>query len=203
MNIGLKYTGLPVHITVDGITVKWSKILSVLKYINLDSNEFSIDGFKYLPYYGILYLNERDDWINQYLPDDGVSDKVVLDIGAGCGESAKFFLDNGAKKVICIESNIEAYRYLLKNSKIDNRIIPMNKYFDVSDLYMEHDFMKMDIEGAEISLLRHLDLYDKSCVVEAHNSYIVNKFINAGFIRYDNHMLNSSIMRRILSIPIL
>lgn len=196
MNLSIKYSGLPLHISIDGITVKWSKIFEVIKYINLKSHDIIIDGFRYLPYYGILYINERDNWIYDYLPIDGVEDKIILDIGAGCGETAKFYLDNGAKKVICIEPDYNAYKYLLHNSYFDDRIIPIHKYFNIDMLNIKHDFMKMDIEGAEILFLLYANNYNKSCVIEAHSNYIINKLINAEFVRYTYDMPNQAIMQR-------
>src|SRR5437867_10380800 len=41
---------------------------------------------------------ELDLWHKWYLPPDGVEGKIVVDMGAGCGETAQFYLLHGAKQ---------------------------------------------------------------------------------------------------------
>ena len=52
-----------------------------------------------------------------YLPIP-VRGKVVLDVGAGEGETALFYLANGAKHVICVEANMESCKVLQLNSVV-------------------------------------------------------------------------------------
>lgn len=180
MKISLKYTGMPIHLIIDGVGLRWTNVLNVLDYIQHDT--FIIDGFEYLPKYALIYFEEHNRWRKQYLPPYGIMDKVVLDIGAGCGESAKFFLDYGASKVICIECNDLAYSYLEKNSKVDSRIIPIHKSFEGNDLSKyEHDFTKIDIDGYETPYLYEIINHFKPCVIEAHNHYIIDTLKNNGF----------------------
>lgn len=49
-----------------------------------------------------LLLLEVGDWKKHYLPVD-IKGKTVLDVGAGCGETALFYFMNGARKVIAVE----------------------------------------------------------------------------------------------------
>jgi len=44
---------------------------------------------------------ELDMWHKHYLPIG----QTVLDVGAGCGETALFYLKHGAQRVICIEAD--------------------------------------------------------------------------------------------------
>ena len=64
----------------------------------------------------------------------------MIDIGAGCGETAMFYLLHGASKVVAIEGDLSFYKLLVKNFIGDDRVIPV--YADVGHV-------KLDIEGAE------------------------------------------------------
>lgn len=125
-----------------------------------------------------LLLNELQDWRQNYLPFD-VKGKTVLDVGAGKGESAYFYLANGAKQVIAIEPVAENFRYLRENAKHHN-IVPLNKFFELTDLSAyRFDFAKIDIEGWEEMLL-DIDPV-KPMVVEVHGNQLMNKFIKKGY----------------------
>ena len=131
-----------------------------------------------------MILRETQDWSQHYLPIS-VQGKVILDVGAGEGETAKFFLDHGAAKVICIEPCPEAFLFLKENA-VPNRLVPLNKFFEISDLSTQSiDFLKMDIEGYEESLLET----ELACpaVIEVHGLQLRDKFQKAGWrIEYPN-----------------
>jgi SAM-dependent methyltransferase len=129
-----------------------------------------------LPLYYLAVLNEVQYWPEYYLPVS-VKDKVVLDIGAGAGESAAFYFLNGAKKVIAVEQNREASDLSRENLRgLD--VQPFNESFRLEHLLIPHDFMKMDIEGGE-SLLLSAD-YEKPFAIEAHSKELVEA-INSKF----------------------
>ena len=65
----------------------------------------------------------------------------MLDAGAGCGETALFYLNHGAKHVICVEPPGEALRMLKKNFGGDSRVTIVESSVDL---------IKCDIEGAEL-----------------------------------------------------
>lgn len=79
---------------------------------------------------------ELELWHRAYLPIG----KTVLDLGAGCGETAQFYLNHGAEKVISIEADSECYDKLCSNFANDNRVIPILAHLDS---------IKCDIEGGE------------------------------------------------------
>lgn len=83
---------------------------------------------------------ELEGWHDWYLPVE----KTVLDLGAGCGETAFFYLNHGAKRVICIESNPEAVKLLKRNFGNDNR---------VTIVEAQVDSIKIDIEGSERNMV--------------------------------------------------
>lgn len=88
-----------------------------------------------------------------------VQDKVVLDIGAFNGDTASFFLDHGAKRVIAVEPDDEAFRLLLENCMDDERVFPIHAWFDHPDkihnwiVTYHPDCTKIDCEGGELYLL--------------------------------------------------
>jgi 2-polyprenyl-3-methyl-5-hydroxy-6-metoxy-1,4-benzoquinol methylase len=50
-----------------------------------------------------VMLAEVMAWTAWYLPRFNLAGKTVLDIGAGCGETAAFYFDHGAEKVVAVE----------------------------------------------------------------------------------------------------
>ena len=133
-----------------------------------------------------IMAREYPEW-KYYLPPFNLKDKVILDVGAGCGETARYFLLNGAERVICIENNEECLRYLGVNSYRGNIfVIPLDFSIDMlSDI--DYDYCKIDIEGYEALIINgyekgiiKLNML-KSMVIECHSIYCINKFKEMGF----------------------
>lgn len=130
----------------------------------------------------VMIIAEKNMWKTMYLPIP-VEGKTVLDVGAGEGESAWFFLEHGAKKVICVEPDKEAFEVLEMNAKKHREIVPVHKRFTPDDLLLSHDFMKMDVEGYEEELLEYSLL--KPAIIEVHGLQLRDKFARQGYeIRY-------------------
>jgi hypothetical protein len=177
--VALKWHGAPLRLYVNDIPIAWKSVPFMLRNLGGD---VEIDGWFFNQTYAVVYLVEHKRWLQQYLPPCGLKGKTVLDVGAGCGETAKFFLDHGASQVVCIEPDNEPYQYLLRNSELHEGVVPVKKLFEESDLYsIPHDFLKMDIEGYEMLFLPSLLKYDKPCSVETHNKYVTDRFLEAGF----------------------
>jgi len=110
-------------------------------------------GLELLSYHHRRYVDpsdsnyELDMWHRDYLPKK-LTGKWVLDGGAGCGETAFFFLAHGAAGVVCFEPDPAALRCLYRNFGEDPRVIIVPYPID---------FIKLDIEGAE-----------KDMVIETH-----------------------------------
>ncbi len=121
---------------------------------------------KLLPPHAAMVFGELRMWEKSYLPVD-LKGKVVLDVGAGCGETAIFYLKHGAEKVIAIEPNPKAFE-LLKENLSGLNVEAINTQFNLSHLQLQHDFMKMDGEGCEKLLLSY-EGEIKPCVIEAHS----------------------------------
>lgn len=129
-----------------------------------------------------VWLMERASWLEWYLPPFSLEGKTVLDVGAGCGESAAFYIRHGAKKVICIEPDHELLPYLRHNAEIMPLEI-INENFRLNHLDLPHDFMKMDIEGWEAELLADPGRMHqlKPSAIEIHNCWLLGQFMEQGF----------------------
>lgn len=182
MSLGLsKKRKLPVWKIFDSTFALWELSKAREKARNARASNISQgdDGFYYVKirswdlkltgYYAGLIVNEFSLWEYQYLPVD-VKGKVILDIGAGEGESAALYLSHGAEKVIAIEPNPVAFKVLEENVMAnDLPIVAINEKFDLKHLQIAHDFLKMDIEGHEVSLLDLPADYDLGqCAIEGH-----------------------------------
>jgi SAM-dependent methyltransferase len=131
-----------------------------------------------------MFVDEGDEWKKHYLPIN-VKGLTVLDVGAGEGETARFFLEHGARKVLCIEPDEACFRRLTENAR-DRPLTCFKKRFSKDDLNLPFDFMKMDIEGFEVELLgAH---FGKPCVVEVHGQELRERFAGEGYAIEDNLM---------------
>jgi len=124
--------------------------------------------------YYLSMLCEWCDWHQLYLPIFSLQGRTVLDIGAGCGETAYFFLRNGADKVICVEKEEKPLRLLRRNVEMNGWNAEVHgEPFSLSMLNdYKFDFMKMDIEGGERALLTLPYNRLPPCAIEAHCSCI-------------------------------
>lgn len=127
-----------------------------------------------------LFLNEYGEYKRNYLPVD-VAGLTVLDVGAGEGETALFYLSHFAKKVICVESDPKCYHNLLFNSFChSDRMVAICEPFNLEMLVgCRYDLMKMDIEGYE-EILLDVDL-PKPAVIEVHGLQLRDKFKAKGY----------------------
>lgn len=133
-----------------------------------------------LPYHAGALLGEIKDWQRFYLPPSGVRGKVVLDIGAGCGETAAFYFSKGAKKVVAVESDPKAAGYLQYNRWHNSWNLKLYREpFNLSHLDVPHDFLKMDIEGGE-GLLVNFKGDLGPCVIESHSEEIARMLLFKG-----------------------
>ena len=81
--------------------------------------------------------NELELWHRFYLPVG----ETVLDLGAGCGETAYFYLQHGAKKVIAVEAEHRKIEKLQKNFGNDPRVTIIEAHVDS---------FKIDVDGDEL-----------------------------------------------------
>lgn len=70
-----------------------------------------------LDYNGLSVFKEMCEVGRLYLPPFSLRNKVVLDVGACCGETALLFLKSGARKVICVERDLDRVRIIEANKR--------------------------------------------------------------------------------------
>jgi len=119
------------------------------------------DHLKLCANHKLTVQTELNFWHEHYLPVR----RNVLDIGAGCGETAFFYLQHGADEVCCIEANSDCYSNLVENFKGDRRVIAVP--FLVNSI-------KIDIEGAERDMIfeTHFPFKIQRLAVLARNVYL-------------------------------
>jgi hypothetical protein len=124
------------------------------------------------PYYFELLWREWQSWKSWYLPPWSLKGKTVLDVGAGCGETALFYYLHGARRVIAIEPQSTLTPLLRRNmsrNKWDMKVV--EGLFQMAMLEWNFDFMKMDGEGCEAQLLTADSL--PPCAIEVHEKSVV------------------------------
>ncbi len=140
-------------------------------------------------YTASILLGEMDLFEKYYLPPFSLKDKTVLDLGAGCGETAWFFLKHGAGKVVCIEPLASRVNLIEENKrKLNLNIEVVPGIFRLAHLDIPHDFLKCDIEGYEMELYPYTEKLGPT-VLEVHTGWIKEKFEKAGF--HTLHQVNS------------
>ena len=114
--------------------------------------------------YRNIVENDLKIWHDHYLP---IPEGTILDIGAGAGETAKFFLEHGATKVICVEMDKEAIKLLHENFDGNNRVIIVPERIDK---------IKIDIEGSERDMIVETHFPFK-WIKKDYNQFYFNKVL--------------------------
>ncbi len=137
-----------------------------------------------LPEWIFMTVLEVQMWEKYYLPLDHAN-KIVLDVGAGCGETAAFYLHWGASQVVAIEPDPIALQVLTTNqqkTRLNIKCVPA--HFSLEHLKIRHDFLKMDIEGHEKVLLDY-DGDLGQCVIEVHDLNLADSLMR----KFDLHLI--------------
>jgi SAM-dependent methyltransferase len=154
----------------------WLKHLAVSwnwKFVDGNSVKIGPYVLELTPQYFELLWREWQAWKNWYLPPWSLKGKTVLDVGAGCGETALFYYYHGAKKVIAVEPQPSVTPLLKTNmerNKWNMKIV--EGPFQLSMLEWNFDFMKMDGEGCEGLLLKADRL--PPCAIEVHRGAVLD-----------------------------
>ena len=154
----------------------WLKRLAISwNWKFVDENVVKIGPYQLelTPYYFELLWREWQAWKNWYLPPWSLKGKTVLDVGAGCGETALFYYYHGAKKVIAVEPQVSLTPLLKRNmdrNRWDMQVVEGR--FQPSMLEWNFDFMKMDGEGCEDLLLKAERI--PPCAMEVHERTVLD-----------------------------
>ena len=127
--------------------------------------------------------------------------KVVLDLGADFGSTAKCFLAKGAKAVIPVEGDANLY-HRLKLSYPNAEMCFVDSTAKMKELLEKHeaDIVKVDIELGEIWLQTQTDELlrkFKEWMIEGHKwvitELLIERFAKAGFSLIKRFGLNEDI----------
>ena len=127
-------------------------------------------------YAGVLW-RERSLWEKWYGTD--FTGQIVLDVGAGAGETASFFFNHGAKIVVAVECDPIVCNFLEQN-RINNNwdLVVVRERFSLDHLNYPYHYLKMDIEGGEELLLAHRKPLGKARI-ELHTEFIGQQKVDA------------------------
>lgn len=116
-------------------------------------------------------------WTHHYVEFMPATTQTVLDVGAGCGETALLYFLQGAKCVICVEPEVDRARLLERNSARNHwNTTIIRQEFNARLLdQASFDFMKMDCEGCESQLLRARAV--PPCVMEVHGRQLLDALL--------------------------
>jgi len=123
---------------------------------------------------------EWEEWKKFYTPSLKLSsDSLILDAGAGEGETILLLYLRGFRNFRCVESDASAFNLLQRNvGRLPDASFDLrNKMFGIEDLNGVA-FAKIDIEGGEIELLKlEKKNFPAEIVVEIHNPTIEKQFL--------------------------
>lgn len=153
----------------------YAMIMKWPEFVNIQDDKYSL----LLPRsYAKIQVNEKAMWKKWY--GTNFSGMTVMDIGAGAGETASYFFNHGAKKVIAFEIDETAIECLWKNAERNNWNITIygREFYAPLDMRIPHDYMKVDIEGGEVDLLNWTGSLGK-CSFELHPERIGTQNVKA------------------------
>jgi predicted methyltransferase len=137
----------------------------------------TLEDYKWMsiedPWLSFVKTELVQEWHEVYTPPEGFTGRV-LDLGAGCGETANFYLLHGAQHVLCVEPDQNALAHLYKNYGKDPRVTIVPEGFDL---------VKMDVEGKEENMIVECHFPPKVQVVRAHRLAPGDKNIPGLFIQ--------------------
>lgn len=130
--------------------------------------------FSYLTW--ALIFQEYNLWKQFYLPTKPLKkDAVILDAGAGEGETILLYSSCGYRNFIAVENNPSKWRKIEKNTKHLNVEIRRHA-FRIEDLN-NVDYAKIDVEGGEGELLQ-LEKLPCELTVEIHDTDLLEKLVH-------------------------
>ena len=123
--------------------------------MRLDSYHWSAVASEYYGEWQSFYLPEPSKLFPTAPLVSTVEHKTILDVGAGCGETAAFYFDKGARKIIAVEIDRQSSKMIKTNASLNDwNIEIINSPFDFTCLSRhEIDLAKIDCEKCEVGML--------------------------------------------------
>ncbi len=117
-----------------------------------------------------MMLYEWGSWTRFYVPAEfDFHGKTVLDVGAGEGETVELYRFHGARRFVCVEPDAQRAARLRENAGRNGWDADIHEEpFSLKFLQSGFDFMKMDCEGCERTLIG--TRLDFPCVLETHGT---------------------------------
>src|SRR5437867_10765520 len=75
---------------------------------------------------------------------------TVLDLGAGCGETAYYYFQHGAERVLAVEYDPEALE-MMKQNFPDAHVVPEDAQMVIIPAFVDN--IKIDIDGGELGMI--------------------------------------------------
>jgi SAM-dependent methyltransferase len=148
------------------------QILSLLKRWST-SRHISKSGLRFTKQRWRIIGLEWESWKRCYAPSDFIlKNSLILDAGAGEGETALFYYLAGFRRFRCVESDPRAFMILARNAQcLGDAEFDLRNHPFVAEDTVKVDFAKIDVEGGEIELLKvEPRLLPQEIAVETHGT---------------------------------
>ena len=166
-----------------------------------DTVEFDYKGKKLKFYYNSDKVKVqtlgliKENFIKEQYKDVSVKGKSVIDIGGAFGDTAIYFLLNGAEHVYCYDPDLDACNIASKNMALNGITSGVEIFSKAMDTLAEakglpglrHPVLKIDCEGCEYPLLlknrdEDILLFDE-IIIEYHYGYLDlrNRLLKLGY----------------------
>ncbi len=111
--------------------------------------------------------------------------RIVVDIGGGCADTAIYFIARGASHVYSYEPDKLTYETGKSNIRLngmEGKITFINSRYSSGKVHAKGRVLKMDCEGCEYECLKDFIGYDE-IILEFHRSpdELVQMLTNAGY----------------------
>ena len=169
------------HLTANLLGIKF---LSYDK--STDFTELETNGFK-IKLVGLQYGGDLGVFMGEY--NVYVKDKVVLDIGANIGDSAIYFINSGASKVIAVEADPFTFDLLERNVELNglaNMIIPFNAAVSEKSGILKIPYRRSSTIGTGANSFRYPEGSAGVEVMKITLESLIEKYqINSGVLKID------------------
>ena len=132
-----------------------------------------------------IYNEVREQFIENQYGRLNVRNRIVVDIGGGCADTAIYFIARGASHVYSYEPDKLTYETGKSNirlNEMEGKITFINSRYSSGKAHAKGKVLKMDCEGCEYECLKDFIGYDE-IILEFHSGpdELVQMLTNAGY----------------------